>query len=80
MQRAKENALVAFGVLLIVLTSFCFETNGKNTSGHYDGPRTGTALACLIGVVLMFKLVRIWADILVDRGRINERPRFYFDC
>ncbi len=67
------------GVLLIVLTSFGFETNGTNTSSHYDGPHVGAVLACLIGIVLMFKLVRIWADILVDRGRISERPRFYFD-
>ena len=79
MQRAKENSLLALGVLLIILTSFSFETNGERTSGSYDGPHVGTVLACIIGIVLMFKLVRIWADVLVERGRISERPRFYFD-
>ena len=79
LQRAKQNSLLGFGVLLIILTSFCFETNGKTSGGSYDGPGTGTALACIIGTVLLFKLVRIWADILVAQGRINERPRFYFD-
>lgn len=79
MHKAKQKWLLALGVLLIVLTAFSFETNSTTTSTHYDGPKQGAALAILTGVILLFKLVRLWADILVDRGTIAVRPKFYFD-
>ena len=79
MHKSRDKRLLAVGVILIVLTAFSFETNGTTTSSHYDGPKQGAALAILTCVILLFKLVRLWADILVDQGRIAERPRFYFD-
>ena len=79
MSKAKEKVLLAVGVILIVLASFRYETHSANTWTHYNGPTAGAGIAFLIGVVLLFKLIRLWADILVDRGRISQRPSFRSD-
>jgi hypothetical protein len=79
MKRTQVNGVLVLSILFIVLASFHYETNEPTRSFLYDGAHSGIGILAIIGIVLLFKLTSLWADILANRERIARRPSFPFD-
>ena len=79
MKRRKENVVLVWGVPLIVLASFSVKTNSPTSSMTLDGACAGIVVLAIVGIVLLFKVTSLWADILARKGWITRKPNFPFD-